>query len=104
MTETDFAKSDIFFMYHYFTRSDPTGFSFLSLFFFQDDGKVDIQEFKDGWSHADFALQSDAVSLFYEVDHNNDGFIQGAADYDRLFSLYDDNGIVQNILKSLNSF
>merc|ERR1712137_971096 len=65
---------------------------FFASFDRNNDGKVDNREFDEGWSHADFALQSDADSLFKGVDHDGDGFIQGGADMDGLFGIYDTNG------------
>jgi len=52
---------------------------------------VNNAEFDEGWKHADFALMSDADSLFADVDHNQSGAIDNS-DMDRLFGQYDDNG------------
>ncbi|XP_053380158.1 uncharacterized protein LOC123555032 [Mercenaria mercenaria] len=56
------------------------------------DGLVNNQEFDNGWSHADFALMSDADMLFADIDKNGDGNITGHSDMDKLFTTYDSNG------------
>ena len=58
----------------------------------QADGQVNNQEFDAGWSHADFALLSDADMLFSDIDKNGDGIITGHSDMDQLFTTYDTNG------------
>ncbi|XP_060569489.1 uncharacterized protein LOC132727908 [Ruditapes philippinarum] len=66
--------------------------NFFSSFDANSDGKVDNQEFDAGWSHADFALLSDADLLFGDIDKNGDGSITGHSDMDQLFTTYDANG------------
>jgi len=84
-----------------FTRADTDKNVYLSHAEFRNfyvsfdinlDGKVDNREFDAGWSHADFALLSDADMLFTDIDRNHDGYVTGSPDLDYFFTNYDTNG------------
>ena len=56
-----------------------------------DNGRITNAEFDNGWHSADFALLSDADSLFSVLDHNNDQAITAQPDMSHLFTSYDNN-------------
>ena len=56
-----------------------------------DNGRITNPEFDNGWHSADFALLSDADSLFSVLDHNNDQAITAQPDMSHLFTSYDNN-------------
>ena len=69
-----------------------------------DNGRITNAEFDNGWHSADFALLSDADSLFSVLDHNNDQAITAQPDMSHLFTNYDNNRKLRARIQIIYSF